>query len=34
MIVVVVFVVVLETRLFHVVLAFYVLKTKFACMNL
>ena len=31
MIVLIVFIVVLETRQFHVVLAFYVSKTKFAC---
>ena len=31
MIVLIVFIVVLETRQFHVVLVFYVSKTKFAC---
>ena len=33
MIVLIVFIVVLETGQFHVVLAFYVLKTKFTCMH-
>ena len=33
MIVLIVFIVVLETGQFHVVLAFYVSKTKFTCMH-
>ena len=34
MIVLIVSIVVLETWRFHIVLAFYVSKTKFACMNI
>ena len=34
MIVLIVFIVFLETVQFHVVLAFYVLKTKLACMHI
>ena len=33
MIILIIFIVVLETGQFHVVLAFYVLKTKFTCMH-
>ena len=34
MIVLIVFIVVLETGQFHVVLAFHISKTKFACMHI